>query len=108
MTPKWSMRVQERDDNLCVAELHDPRCRLVGHHAHHLVYKSHCPAFTHYTVVGNGAWLSMYCHDLAHKTKNGNISIYRLRIAVDDINAEIDRVEPLKPDLHVRHFERAA
>lgn len=88
---------------------HASGCQFIGHHAHHLVYRSHCPSFTHFTVLTNGAWVSLACHDLAHKTHNGNIHPLRLRVAVDDINAEILRVMPHKfKDLKVKHFKEAA
>lgn len=110
MTPnaRWSIAVRDRDHGLCCAERHDPRCRLIGHHGHHIVFRSHAPAFTHFTVLSNGVWVSNYCHDLAHKTHNATISTERKIAAVNAINAKILEVAPHKPELLVKHFPEAA
>lgn len=71
---KWFLAVQERDDNRCQAEQHDPRCHGRMEHSHHICYKRHTPKETHW-IVDNGVALSHVCHSLAHKTHNSNLRI---------------------------------
>ena len=100
MTPnaRWSMRVCELAHGRCEAQTHDPRCRLIGEHAHHLDFKAHIPASC-YWVVRNGVWLSLYCHALAHKTHNDNIAFNRRRDARNAIREAIAQKFPNKPEL---------
>lgn len=59
-------------------------------------------------MLANGVWLSLYCHDLAHATHNGNLYVEQKREAVKELNIEIVRVEPTKPELKVKPFKEAA
>lgn len=106
---RWSIAVRDRDGNICRAHIHDPRCRGIGEHPHHIYYKSHIPAAL-YWVVDNGIWLSLLCHDLAHKTHNASIpAAYRRRASVT-MRKTISETFPHKPELllSVPLFEEAA
>lgn len=97
------------ESGYCGAMRHDPRCRGIGEHGHHICYKSHIPKLCHW-VLENGIWLSNVCHTLAHDTHNANIPPHRRRLASMKIRAEIARLYPDKPELllHVPPFEEAA
>lgn len=96
----WHDAVFDLDGGLCAARQHDPRCRGRAEHAHHIVYRSHLPSWCLW-IVNNGIALSIACHNLAHATKNANISTERKREAVDSVNNAIP--EALK-DLRVPYF----
>ena len=112
MTPnaKWSLRVCEAYGGRCGARIHDPRCRLIGEHAHHINYKRHIPAPLHFTVVENGIWLSLLCHDLAHDTHNDSLPPRARHIASVVMRQKITELFPYKPELllYVPLFEEAA
>lgn len=103
LTPnaKWSLAVCEEDHGFCAARLHDPRCRGIGHHAHHMNYKSRIPKYC-YWIVKNGIWLSIWCHDLAHRTNNASLPVERVNIGTREVNAVILRRDPGKPELLIK------
>lgn len=107
---KWSLRVAEIYGGRCGARVHDPRCRLIGEHAHHIHYKRHIPAALHFTVIENGIWVSTHCHTLAHTTHNGNLPDHARRIASVVMREKITEQFPHKPELllYVPLFEEAA
>jgi hypothetical protein len=83
---KWHDEVFERAKGYCEAEQHDRGCYGRAEHAHHIVYRSHLTKDAMW-ILDNGAALSLYCHAMAHRTHNANISQERLDRAVDAVNA---------------------
>lgn len=90
---QWRAAVEDRALGCCEAQNHDPLCRLTGHHAHHVNYKSRIVKAA-YWLVDNGVWLSLYCHALAHRTNNANIALPRRIAATIATNAAVPNDKP--------------
>lgn len=101
---RWKADVRKRRGDYCCARKHAPGCSLSGVHIHHIVFKSSCPAFTHYAVIENGIPLSLECHALAHGSpKNGNLYPADIALAEQYIISAIARSP--KPFLRIKRHE---